>query len=82
MRKALIPTRRSIFAPTHVSIRQLRDGTQSTLIPSMYGGILTIDYSKKESGLLLTFPGKYSLNVKDSHTVFGRYLLNCRLRRS
>ncbi len=62
----------SIFAPTHVSIRQLRDGTQSTFIPSMYGGILTIDYSKKESGLLLTFPGKYSLNVKDSHTIFGQ----------
>lgn len=37
----------SIFCPTHLSICQLRYGICSTLIPSMYGGILSIDYSKK-----------------------------------
>ncbi len=59
----------SIFCPTHLSIRQLRYGIRSTLIPSMYGGILSIDYSRNDSGLLLSFPGRHQLFVIDPYTV-------------
>lgn len=65
----------STFCPTHLSINQLRYEISSTLIPSMYGGVLTIDYHKNDSGLLLTFPERYQLNVVDSHTITG-YLIN------
>ncbi|WP_165006180.1 MULTISPECIES: GH92 family glycosyl hydrolase [unclassified Enterococcus] len=59
------------FCPTHLSIHQLRYDIRSTLIPSMYGGILSIAYQGNESGLLLSFPGKFRLTVKDAHTVVG-----------
>ncbi|OTP06817.1 alpha-1,2-mannosidase [Enterococcus sp. 10A9_DIV0425] len=62
----------SVFCPTHLSIKQLRYGIQSTLIPSMYGGILSLTYSKNESGLLLSFPGRFRLSVKDPHTIEGQ----------
>ncbi|MBF8808582.1 MAG: GH92 family glycosyl hydrolase [Enterococcus lacertideformus] len=62
----------SIFCPTHLSIHQLRYGIHSTLIPSMYGGVLTIDYSQNESGLLLSFPGKHRLIKKDDYTIEGQ----------
>lgn len=65
----------STFCPTHLSINQLRYEISSMLIPSMYGGVLTIDYHKNDSGLLLTFPERYQLNVVDSHTITG-YLIN------
>lgn len=62
----------SIFCPTHLSIRQLRYGIRSTLIPSMYGGILSIDYSRNDSGLLLSFPGRHQLFVIDPYIVEGK----------
>ncbi|HGF7579453.1 GH92 family glycosyl hydrolase [Enterococcus faecium] len=62
----------SIFCPTHLSICQLRYGICSTLIPSMYGGILSIDYSKNDSGLLLSFPGRHQLFIIDPYTVEGK----------
>lgn len=62
----------STFCPTHLTINQLRDGIRSTLIPSMYGGVLTIDYHKNESGLLLSFPGKHQLVLKDPYTIEGQ----------
>lgn len=57
----------SRFAPTHLTIKQLRYQITSNLIPSMYGGILTIDYTKDNSGLLLTLPGKYQITQVDPH---------------
>ena len=38
----------------------------------MYGGILSIDYSKNDSGLLLSFPGRHQLFVIDPYTVEGK----------
>lgn len=46
------------FQPTHLKIKQLRYQITSTLIPSMYGGLLDIDYSQKQAGLFLSLPGK------------------------
>ncbi|MDA9460566.1 Alpha-1, 2-mannosidase [Enterococcus mundtii 3F] len=60
------------FCPTHLSIEQLRYGIQSTLIPSMYGGILSITYHQNDSGLLLAFPGRFRLTAKDAYTLEGQ----------
>ena len=38
----------------------------------MYGGILSIDYSRNDSGLLLSFPGRHQLFVIDPYTVEGK----------
>ncbi|WP_242542389.1 GH92 family glycosyl hydrolase [Enterococcus sp. DIV1298c] len=62
----------SLFCPTHLSIKQLRYGIQSTLIPSMYGGILSLTYTKSDSGLLLSFPGRFRLTAKDAYTLEGQ----------
>ncbi|MEY8445614.1 GH92 family glycosyl hydrolase [Enterococcus ratti] len=62
----------STFCPTHLSIHQLRYAIFSTLIPSMYGGVLTIKYEKNDNGLLLSFPGKHRVVVKDEHTIEGQ----------
>ena len=62
----------SLFCPTHLSIKQLRYGIQSTLIPSMYGGILSLTYTKNDSGLLLSFPGRFRLTAKDAYTLEGQ----------
>lgn len=59
----------STFCPTHLSIKQLRYGIQSTLTPSMYGGVLTMNYQQKANGLLLTLPGRYHYEVLDDQTV-------------
>lgn len=62
----------STFCPTHLSINQLRYGIQSTLIPSMYGGVLSITYQQNDSGLLLSFPGRFKLIAKDEQTIEGQ----------
>jgi putative alpha-1,2-mannosidase len=59
----------SIFRPTHLSIKQLRYDIQSTIIPSMYGGVLTMNYQQNENGLLVTLPGRYRYEVLDNQTV-------------
>lgn len=53
----------SVFNPTHISIYQSRYQIKSTLIPSMYGGILNINYSQMKNGILLTIPCKYKYKV-------------------
>lgn len=62
----------STFCPTHLTIHQSRYAISSTMIPSMYGGILTIDSHKNDSGLLLSFPGKHRIVQKDDYTVEGQ----------
>ncbi len=57
------------FRPTHLKIQQLRYQISSQLIPSMYGGILTLDYRQNENGLLLTLPGRYRYEVLDEKTL-------------
>ncbi|MCD5001915.1 GH92 family glycosyl hydrolase [Enterococcus saccharolyticus] len=59
----------STFHPTHLTIKQLRYDIQSTLIPSMYGGVLTMNFQQNENGLLLTLPGRYRYEVQDKQTV-------------
>lgn len=54
----------STFNPTQLKITQLRYQITSQLIPSMYGGILSMNYqnlSLKDNGLMLHLPGSYEL---------------------
>ena len=57
----------STFNPTQLKITQLRYQITSQLIPSMYGGILSMNYqnlSLKDNGLMLHLPGSYELQIK------------------
>ena len=42
-----LSSRRKPFSPVEINLTQLRYQITSQLIPSMYGGILTIDYQQK-----------------------------------
>ena len=46
MPKVLIVQKKA-FSPVEINLTQLRYQITSQLIPSMYGGILTIDYQQK-----------------------------------
>ena len=59
----------STFSPTKLQMEQLRYQINSTLIPSMYGGILTIEYQKNQNGVVLTLPGRYHFKQIDEKTV-------------
>lgn len=62
----------SIFSPTHLAIKQQTFNISSQLIPSMYGGILDIEYeSTEKNGLILTLSEKYTINQIDTHTLQG-----------
>lgn len=64
----------STFRPTHVSVTQLRYGITSTMIPSLYGGILEINYSDKNAGFMLSLPGRYEVEQIDAHTIQGHVI--------
>lgn len=52
------------FNPAHIQIKQTRYQISSQLVPSMYGGILDIDYQQKKAGLYFSLTGnqnKYCL---------------------
>lgn len=57
------------FKPYQLTINQLRYGITSTLVPSMYGGILALDYTKEQNGLLLTLPGLKTATQVNDHEV-------------
>lgn len=64
----------SIFRPTHIQVTQLRYDITSTLIPSMYGGVLTTDYRDDNAGFMLSLPGRYSIEQTDTHTLQGHVI--------
>ena len=64
----------SIFRPTHIQVTQLRYDITSTLIPSMYGGVLTTDYRDDNAGFMLSLPGRYSIEQTDAHTLQGHVI--------
>lgn len=57
----------AIFRPYELSIRQLRYNISSTVIPSMYGGILAVNYEKDQNGLMLTLPGAKEITQISDH---------------
>lgn len=59
----------STFSPVQIKVEQMRYHITSRLVPSMYGGVLTIDYHQKQNGLVLTLPGRYQVKSLDEHTV-------------
>lgn len=62
----------STFNPTQLKITQLRYQIKSQLIPSMYGGILSMNYqnlSLKDNGLMLHLPGSYELQQLDDYSL-------------
>lgn len=64
----------STFRPTHIRIHQLRYDIRSTMIPSMYGGILTAQYQDDQAGLMLTLPGRFAIEQTDAHTLSGHVI--------
>ncbi|MDH6365182.1 putative alpha-1,2-mannosidase [Enterococcus sp. PF1-24] len=65
----------SIFQPTHLQITQQRYQITSQLIPSMYGGIFTINYQQKQNSFLLHLPGKYFIESTTPYQLKG-YVIN------
>lgn len=62
----------STFNPTQLKITQLRYQITSQLIPSMYGGILSMNYQNlglKDNGLMLHLPGSYELQQLDDYSL-------------
>ena len=60
----------AVFQPTHLQITQMRYQLTSTLIPSMYGGLLEMNYRQPAAGLLLALPGeKSSYQQIDDYTL-------------
>ena len=62
----------STFNPTQLKITQLCYQITSQLIPSMYGGILSMNYqnlSLKDNGLMLHLPGSYELQQLDDYSL-------------
>lgn len=51
----------STFSPAELQIEQLRYQIKSTLTPSMYGGVLSVNYEQEQNGLVLTLPGRYQV---------------------
>ena len=62
----------SLFSPAQLRITQLRYQITSTLTPSMYGGVLTMHYAKKNNGLFFAIPGlKDYKKIDDHHLQFS-----------
>lgn len=61
----------SIFNPAYLKITTLRSQITSSLIPSMYGAILTMDYRQKDAGLALFLPGRYQLTQVTPFEIIG-----------
>ena len=57
----------AVFSPYQLKIHQLRYSLHSTLVPSMYGGLLALDFSQEENGLLLTLPGLKAVRQVNAH---------------
>lgn len=64
----------SVFRPSYLKITEQRYQLTTKMIPSMYGGVLTIDYTQKAAGLMLSLPGKYELTIEDPQTVSGKII--------
>lgn len=62
---------KSVFRPDYLEIKEQRYQLTTRIIPSMYGGVLTVRYSQPNANLLLSLPGKYQLTVEDDQTVSG-----------
>ncbi|MGM0126131.1 hypothetical protein IGI37_003532 [Enterococcus sp. AZ194] len=65
----------STFSPSHLKITELRYQITSTMVPSMYGGILEIDYRDSEAALLLSLGENYQVSQVDESTIRG-YVIN------
>ncbi|KAF1296663.1 alpha-mannosidase [Enterococcus sp. JM4C] len=65
----------STFCPSHLSITALRYQITSTLIPSLYGGLLDIEYSDPKASLLLALGENYQLDQINDTTLSG-YVIN------
>ncbi|MBP2097838.1 GH92 family glycosyl hydrolase [Enterococcus rivorum] len=64
----------SVFNPSYLKITEQRYQLTTQMIPSMYGGVLTIDYTQRAAGLMLSLPGKYELRIEDPHTISGKII--------
>ncbi|BAK20983.1 alpha-1,2-mannosidase [Melissococcus plutonius ATCC 35311] len=62
----------SDFKPHYMKIKALRCQLTATMIPSMYGGMLSIDYQQTKAGLLLHLPGNFQLTQEDAFTLSGQ----------
>lgn len=65
----------STFNPAFLRIKTQRYLTTTTLIPSMYGGVLTIENCGDQPGLGLSLTGDYVLEQLDEQTVAGQLIV-------
>lgn len=64
----------STFSPSHLTITELRYQITSTIVPSMYGGLLDIHYSDTDASLLLSLGENYQIEQTDAHTLKGHVI--------
>ncbi|AYG00045.1 GH92 family glycosyl hydrolase [Lactococcus allomyrinae] len=58
--------REAVMTPAQIKLTQLRYQITSRLIPSMYGGVLEMEFNNsavQDNALMLHLPGKYELSV-------------------
>lgn len=65
---------KSTFNPAILEITSCRYQLTSQLIPSMYGGLLSLTNIKEDGGLALSLPGRYQLEQIDEKTVQGHII--------
>ncbi len=75
MRKARIVLKKAPLIQPFLKIKTQRYLTTTTLIPSMYGGVLTIENGGDQPGLGLSLPGDYVLEQLDEQTVAGQLIV-------
>lgn len=64
----------SVFNPACLQVKSQRYQLTTTLIPSMYGGILALDGAVTDPGLGISLPGRYQLQQVDEQTVKGQVI--------
>lgn len=62
----------SVFHPNRLKIKAERYQLTTELIPSMYGGILTTQYTQEDAGFMLSLPGNYRVTVDSPYQLSGR----------
>ena len=60
--------------PACLQVKSQRYQLTTTLIPSMYGGILALDGAVTDPGLGISLPGRYQLQQVDEQTVKGQVI--------
>lgn len=61
----------SDFHPNYLKIRQLNNQLDTTLVPSEYGAILSMESPQKDKGIMISFPTDGKITKAQGHIIEG-----------